>query len=295
MKSGRLIGGIILIFIGIVSLLANFGLLPSNIFVQLFKLWPLILIIIGIKIFTGDKPLSNFSVLGLVIVMIVLFSIATLFAVVVGDVQVGGGGSSYVVSEKISNIKYKIRFGGGNFRLEDNVSDEIEVNYSGLKIIDIYKETGDKADFEIKQEESGFIGGIIRPSVSKLGVKMPQEKDTYIDADIGASKSNINLDKINTRLINLNIGASDIKIRLGSLSNLIESKINAGASIIKIEIPSDSGVKIYWKGGLSGRNFPAGFKKDGARTYKSDNYDYAANKIHIDANVGVSSFEITQY
>jgi hypothetical protein len=45
--------GLIVLFVGIVVLLGNFGLLPSNVISQLWKLWPVILIIYGINMIKG--------------------------------------------------------------------------------------------------------------------------------------------------------------------------------------------------------------------------------------------------
>lgn len=46
MEQGRLIGGGIVLLLGVAFLLMNFGLLPSDV----WKLWPIILIVIGASI-----------------------------------------------------------------------------------------------------------------------------------------------------------------------------------------------------------------------------------------------------
>jgi hypothetical protein len=51
MEIGRIIGGSILLLLGIAFLLTNYGLLSE----EIWKLWPLILIIIGVGILSGGR------------------------------------------------------------------------------------------------------------------------------------------------------------------------------------------------------------------------------------------------
>ena len=45
------IGAVILIAVGVIGLLANFDLLPREVLSQMWKLWPLIPLAIGVRIF----------------------------------------------------------------------------------------------------------------------------------------------------------------------------------------------------------------------------------------------------
>jgi len=49
-RGGRWFGAFILIAVGIIGLVANFNLIPEEIISQLWKLWPLIPLVIGIDI-----------------------------------------------------------------------------------------------------------------------------------------------------------------------------------------------------------------------------------------------------
>lgn len=48
-------GAAILIAVGVIGLAANFNLLPPNIFRELWKLWPLIPLAIGLSILMGRR------------------------------------------------------------------------------------------------------------------------------------------------------------------------------------------------------------------------------------------------
>ncbi len=50
---GGSVFGLVLLFIGILFLFNNFGLVPWSIWNGLWKFWPVVLILIGVKIFIG--------------------------------------------------------------------------------------------------------------------------------------------------------------------------------------------------------------------------------------------------
>jgi len=53
-------GAAVLIAVGVIGLLANFDLLPRDVLGQLWKLWPLIPLAIGISILVDRKrPIDN--------------------------------------------------------------------------------------------------------------------------------------------------------------------------------------------------------------------------------------------
>jgi cadmium resistance protein CadD (predicted permease) len=47
---GRWIGAMVLIAVGVVGLLANFGLIDQKTLRELWKLWPLIPLVIGVRL-----------------------------------------------------------------------------------------------------------------------------------------------------------------------------------------------------------------------------------------------------
>ena len=49
------IGAVILIAVGVIGLLANFDLLPREVLSQMWKLWPLIPLAIGVRIFLRQQ------------------------------------------------------------------------------------------------------------------------------------------------------------------------------------------------------------------------------------------------
>jgi hypothetical protein len=71
MRKNLKIGPVILIGLGIIFLLNNFGILPWDIWTNLWKFWPVIIILIGIEFIVGQ----SISFRSLVIVVLLIFII----------------------------------------------------------------------------------------------------------------------------------------------------------------------------------------------------------------------------
>src|SRR4030043_1137808 len=77
MKKGLKIGPAILITLGVIFLLNNFGVLPWDIWTNIWKFWPVILILVGIEALIGQ----NISIRTLFILLALVFLIPLFFAV----------------------------------------------------------------------------------------------------------------------------------------------------------------------------------------------------------------------
>jgi hypothetical protein len=73
-RSGDFFGAAIIILIGLVLLLNNFGVLPWSVWTQLWRFWPVLLIVAGIQMLGGNSSLveSLVSIVGIVILIIVI-------------------------------------------------------------------------------------------------------------------------------------------------------------------------------------------------------------------------------
>lgn len=81
-KNSDISGGIIFIFIGIIFLLNNFGVIPWGIWHQLWKFWPVFIIFAGVKVLLGRSVISRILIALFVLTVmgsIVFFSAPQLF------------------------------------------------------------------------------------------------------------------------------------------------------------------------------------------------------------------------
>jgi len=121
------------------------------------------------------------------------------------------------------------------------------------------------------------------------------EHPTYsLTATIGASKSYFNLIPFKVKNLVLETGAADTKIKLGDKSNMVYVNVEMGAAALVIYIPKSSGCKISGDMVLMKKDLK-GFESKDSDYYYTENYDDAQNKIIMEIQGGVSSFEVKRY
>ena len=121
------------------------------------------------------------------------------------------------------------------------------------------------------------------------------ENPTYsLDLEIGAAKSYFNLIPFNIKNLVLQTGATDTKIKLGNKSELTYVNVEIGAASLQIYVPKTSGCKITGDMVMMSKEL-SGFLSDDSDYYYTDNYETANNKIIIEIQGGISSFEVKRY
>lgn len=70
-----ILGGLFLVFLGIVFLLNNLGLVPSSVWDEVWKFWPVLLILLGLRLLGGRNAASR-----IIITLITLFAFAGVLA-----------------------------------------------------------------------------------------------------------------------------------------------------------------------------------------------------------------------
>lgn len=66
-----ILAGLILVFIGIVFLLNNLGLVPSSVWSQVWKFWPVLFVLFGLRLLAGRNVVSR-----IIIALVTLFAFA---------------------------------------------------------------------------------------------------------------------------------------------------------------------------------------------------------------------------
>lgn len=81
-RHGSLTFGLFFILVGLLFLLSNFGSLPPIVWSQVIKLWPVLIILIGIETLFGHSDISDFiySLISLFIFLTVVGVVFALFA-----------------------------------------------------------------------------------------------------------------------------------------------------------------------------------------------------------------------
>lgn len=314
------VGALILIFIGILFLLQNFGILPWSVWGFLWRFWPLLLIIWGLQIIFGRTPTSRVAISIVAILLMLLVLAVTIsahhqpsrdwFGRNVPGLRldkIGGVFSPIETSLTIAESKHagverrklNADVGLGKLLIKDSSStDYISLGSTHPENVGVPKLTDRKVgndleiDFDIDElakmwpnlsGERSYILTFGRPSLV-----------TDLDVNIGAGEGSIDLTQLTTRSVKVEIGAGKATIQLGAASvptELIEASVGAGSA--NILLPESVGLEVEHKVGL-GKIEVDGERLDNDGTFRSSNYDSAAVKLRIRVEVGTGSITINR-
>jgi hypothetical protein len=305
MKSSQIFWGTFFLSIGILLLINNFFNISLN-FDLLWKISPLILVFIGISIFTKNVYSKYF----LVVLSALVLSL-TLFALVGGTTRLIKGqinftnesdqtvpldSSSYFYeySDYIKNAKLNFKGTAGSFNLKSFTNKLIDVNTFSEKDIHIL-------NIDVKDSTANIVFGMKDKNIN-IGNKIINQVDFALNKepvwdflfDSGAARLTLDLEQFKVNNIDIDMGATDLMLKVGNKYPETKINIDAGASSINLKIPKSSGCELIVDAVLSSKNFDE-FKKIESNKFRTENFNQSENKIFIELNCGVSSINIKRY
>ena len=102
---------------------------------------------------------------------------------------------------------------------------------------------------------------------------------------------NVDVSEIMTNSVNIDTGATSMKLTLGDKTTFDAVSIDAGASSLTINLPKTLGAKLIIDSGLTSKDLPD-FNKIDDKTYETANYGSTEKKTEITLKLGVSSLKV---
>ncbi|RNL51235.1 LiaF transmembrane domain-containing protein [Pedobacter jejuensis] len=323
MKLDRLIWGILLLFIGGVLLLENFGVIEFY-WRNVWHFWPVFLIIAGLNILFNR---NNSQAGSMVSIGVLVITLGFLFFKgqqepdrnswwgnrLKNDVDINiddndnddnDGDTSYNqlnLSEPFSAIDnakkaiLNISGGGISFNLDGETNDLIKADVKKRHgEFSLTKQTTDSATvltFKMgnKKNRWNFNDG-----GNDVDFKLNKAPNWDIIMKLGAGEADFDFAEYKVRTFRFDGGAASLDIKMGDLLPIADVVVKSGVADVKIQIPSTSGCRIRTKTGLSAKDFE-GFEKLSDGVYETSNYKSSTKKIFINLDGGLSNFEVSRY
>lgn len=316
MKLDRIMWGIILLFVGGVLLLENFNVIEFY-WRNVWRFWPVFLIIAGVNILFNRRQSQVGSAISLGVLVIMLSFlfykgqqppehrnwIADNFKghVDINDDEEGDTDFETLHFSEPYNIDsakevvLNISGGGTSFDLKGATDSLISAEVNGRK-----------GSYSLKKEMTDSIQSLTFTMQDKKGkwrmndggndvsFKLNKLPVWSINMSMGAGEVDFDLSDYKVRTFRFDGGAAALDIKMGDLLPITDVVVKTGVADVSLNIPSNSGCRIKSKTGLSSRDF-TGFTKVDNDTYETPNYKTAANKIFISFDGGLSSFEVKRY
>jgi hypothetical protein len=290
--------GLFLIFLGVVGLLINYGVIGWNFFGAFIDFWPVVLIVLGLGLVFNRKVPASLAFLVLGIVMVVASFYAPIsnrhsFPLGMNWNQNSGETINLPINYPLeANLtKAKVRINGGGSII--NISDAEEGFATGE-----ITSTGGIPRVEYDQAKGSMT--ISTNWNSRVGrgdnydLKFTKQIPLELDINAGAISGRLDFSKLKLSNLEMNSGASDTRLVFGATGMNSKVTISSAASKLELAIPQEVGVKLRYNGlpiGGVDINNGAVFKQN-SNTYTTDNFSTASSTLDIEVNGAATKVEI---
>ncbi|HEX6512388.1 MAG TPA: DUF5668 domain-containing protein, partial [Chloroflexota bacterium] len=254
----------LLILAGVVFLLQNFGLLSSQLWASVWRLWPLVLVLIGLELFLGGggRGLFGFAIAGLLVLAVTAAIAAGVFSHWGGasPSQAEAGETLTQDLQGASTALVIVRFGAGNLDvgpLPNENSKLAEMTYNGsanLRPEGSYRVRNGQGELTYKLRGGSPRLPFSNPSSEgspAMDLLLSPAVPLKMDVQEGASGGTLDLSQLHVSDLQLQTGASHLTVLLPQSAGATTAEIKGGASTIDIGIPQGVAANIQYEGGLS--------------------------------------------
>jgi hypothetical protein len=302
-RRGGVVGPLVLIFIGGVFLLQNAGYLPPNFWLNLWRLWPVVLVLAGIELLLAHR-VPWLALVGLAAIVLVLGGVASGSSLSRSSTQAAVIHTSQTDLAGASQAAVTVRFGAGQLSIGPLASSAdtqlAATTYSGPAELEpqaSYSAVGDtgQLDYQVYGHGPGFMPFVGGQSESRMDLNLsPRVPITALNVQTGATDAHLDLTNLLVSNLEINVGAASTWVRLPAAAKMTNAHIAGGAATITLEIPPGVGAQIRHRGGLSTVNVDQSrFPSVGEGLYRSADYQTAANNVDISIETGVTSIQVS--
>ncbi|MSQ23941.1 MAG: hypothetical protein EXR58_05260 [Chloroflexi bacterium] len=299
-----------LVVLGLVLFATNLGLISPDIWPWLLRLWPAVLILLGLELLLTGRA-SWRAALFLVLVLLIagglgagrsFFSLggSPRFPVPPPPThsaaldQPLGGAREAEVTASFAAGEVSITGGAdaGLLAQGNTTPDERGLESS-------YRVAEGVGRLELREISPGSFGATQSQTNLRLTSAIPLRS---LQVRVGASQLQADLNDLQLRAFDLQVGATQATVRLPARGT-VNALIRGGASTIVVDIPTEMAADIRIDSGLTRvkvdeTRFPSSSPRAGIpmfgfqNSYRSSNFGSAENKISLRIQTGASSVEI---
>jgi Domain of unknown function (DUF5668) len=290
-----LVGPVILVGLGAILLLENMGLLSGNLWTVLLRMWPLILIAIGIDLLIGRR--STWGALLSLLLIVALFVGGFWLAGVrvqsgaqllpTQDVRqpVGSAKAAEVLlSPSAGQLDLKAAPGSADLlrgRVPSEMGSAVSMNVSAA---------GSLARIELR--DSGAVGFPFIVSGDRAAWTLAVTDQVPVDLKVamGAGEMTLDLSGLDISHLQVDTAVGQTTIRLPSQGRF-QGKVSSAIGQIVIEVPSGLGLRLHLSSGIAGVTVPPSYRHEGD-DYTSPGYGSAEGMVDLEISQAIGSILI---
>lgn len=289
---------LLLIALGLIFLLQNFGFISGVSWLAVASLWPLLLVLIGLDIaFARRWPVPTLAVEVAVIaagLALVAYSPNLSPGVFVfGDGA--GGGETDVLVPRADATQLNLTLNGGatqSYHVTGGSSELVEAHSTNPDLRLRLSGSNARPDVRIDQASSGFFHPV---GAGDIQISIASDVPTSLTVNVGAGDFDVDLTDVLVTDARVNVGASSMRFVLPKPSGDLAIRMNGGASNVVLVVPEGVEARIETTGGLlSLRSDNTRLGSCGAcgSSVETSGYGAAHDRVTVTISAGASSIVV---
>jgi len=285
----------VLILLGILLLLHNLGLVDWNVWVAIARLWPLILIALGLELILGRGSISRSIVI--IIILVIISGLALRHPTARGAV------TRTRVDKPLSGVasaEIEIDMGVGALYLSslpdssDLISGTVDTAV-GEWLTQDFNITANKARLVLGTENENFFAdfnffGLGRSPVRKWDLALNESIPVNLDIRTGVGEARIDLERVMATDVEVRTGVGKTDLTLPATGRA-KVTLSGGIGETIIHIPRGVAARIRTKTGIGSVQVYGNYTRLN-NDYVSPDFDTAENRVELDVKGGIGSIRI---
>lgn len=286
-----IVGPVFLIGLGLVFLLANYGYLALNVWELVLRLWPILLIAIGLDIVIGRRSFL-LSLVGLAIALLLLVGALWLFDVRMESGQVLNSEQVSQALDGASQARVTVAPAVGSLRLTAMSDPDGLISGSVRRVGNETVTT----DYSVIDETANYslrgTAGLFFTATAAWTWDLALTPAIPIDLEtsLGAGQSLIDLTNLDISALDVNLGVGETIVVLPG-EGTFEGRVNSAIGQTVIRVPPEMAVRINADTGIANISVPSDFERQ-EDVYTSPGFDTADNRIELQVDQAIGNVEV---
>lgn len=301
-RAGSLVWPIVLIGLGVLFLLNNLGIISWNVWTLMVRMWPVLVIAIGLDLLLGRR-----SSWGAAIAAVLIMG---MFAGFFWLVNISG---NFLSGEQITEpISYQVGDGEeANVHIDmtvgelyiDSLENDADLFVSGNvdigeneELTNKFEENNGVIDFTLSTKGQKYYPNWLvseTPIRDKVwALSFSQEVLLNLQIDSGVGESDLDLTELRLSGLDIDGGVGDLLVILPD-EGQFDVNISAGVGKIEVRVPAGMAAKIFVDIGLGNTSVFGDYSQSGD-TYVSDGFETAKDHVTIYLDGGVGDIRVVE-
>ena len=291
-----LVGPLLLIGLGVVFLLNNMGQLNWSVWDLIFKLWPVLLIAVGLDIVIGRSSIWGSLVTILLIVGVVAIGVWTMRSDRRAFVRSGERLSFPLLQARRAKVRLSPGVGvihlAGAAAQADLLSGTTWTG-AGLTLAREFNNQGDVSTLNLRAEGSGAFFPVTGPTGQpSWDVRLTPAIPIDLEVDLGVGQSVLDLRGVQLSALNVDQAIGQLVVQLPRNADL-QADISLAIGETIVVISPGVGARLHLSTGIAARSVPSSYTREGD-TYTSPNYATATDKVNLNVSVAIGNLSVRE-